>query len=829
MNENNMMSQSLQTTGERYMPEMHGSIELEHLHRYLLAKQLTAGKRVLDIACGEGYGTALLSESAASVVGVDISAEAVAHAQQKYQAGNLEYRAGTCSDIPLADQSVDVVVSFETIEHHDEHEAMMGEIKRVLKPGGLLVMSCPDKLEYSDKPNYSNPYHVKELYRHEFDSLMAKYFKHHSISGQRVVYGSAIFSEDSLATLKSYKLNDSAQSAIAGLSEAVYLMAFASDKPLPTIESGLLEQPIGDSDVVRAWINEIADRDAQIDGYRLQAEQFNLQLCAGKERIALLGQLVADLENNGSEAQILNLELRSAVAKCEVQLQAYKLQAEQFDAQLRVANGQLAGFTADVDALVAELIEIKSSISWRLLIPLRWCSYQNKRIRILFALLPRLLSRAGGVRSLAKYVVQVWRQDGITGVRNVARNFSQQNVSAAIEHQTAIGETELLEVEAVHDATKSDREEILFISHEASRTGAPILLLDVIRFLSERLNIDCTILLRRGGELHQEFRALGTTIVLSDPNRIDPIALSALKKRNIKLVYSSTVTNGMVQSQLEELKCPIICHVHELGFSIGRHFGEENIRRVLETTTQFFAGSKAVQEYFVNQQKLPVEQVSLAYPFITAADNVKLAQKKLRKPLDIPNDAIVVGACGMIGWRKGTDVFLQMARIVIERAQQPVYFVWIGGAISSVELQGLQYDAQQMGIDQKVIFTGAVSSHLPYFAKFDIFALPSREDPFPLVMLDAASLGIPVVCFDRSGGGPEFVEDDAGIVVPYLNVTLMAEAILKLVEDKALRGMLGKRALEKVIERHDRSVGGGKILDLIRPYLNNNSQQRTEK
>src|ERR1700694_2221819 len=112
--------------GERFVPgEMHGNIEFEHRHRYLFASQLVSGKAVLDIACGEGYGSALLAKSARRVIGVDIAERAVEHAKQRYQAENLEFATGSCAAIPLGDGAVDVVVSFETIEHHAEHEAMM--------------------------------------------------------------------------------------------------------------------------------------------------------------------------------------------------------------------------------------------------------------------------------------------------------------------------------------------------------------------------------------------------------------------------------------------------------------------------------------------------------------------------------------------------------------------------------------------------------------------------------------------------------------------------------------------------------------------------------
>ena len=257
-------SENLEFTGERFVPDVHGNIELEHLHRYLLACKAVAGKTALDIASGEGYGSAMLAQTAHKVIGVDIAQEAVAHAQAKYQAENLEFRIGSCTAMPLDDASVDVVVSFETIEHHDEHEAMMREIKRVLRPGGVVVISSPDKLEYSDKSNYSNPYHIKELYRDEFKKLLSLYFKNHSIYGQRVVYGSALFCEDSTNPVESYELTDDALSAVSGVPHAVYLVAVASDAELPFLASGILAQPINKTELVTGWAGIVADRDMQI-------------------------------------------------------------------------------------------------------------------------------------------------------------------------------------------------------------------------------------------------------------------------------------------------------------------------------------------------------------------------------------------------------------------------------------------------------------------------------------------------------------------------------------------------------------------------------------
>ena len=334
------IDQSLPWTGERYLPNVHGVIELEHLHRYLLAKGLAKGKRVLDIASGEGYGSALLSQTAELVIGVDISAAAVAHAKEKYKSNkNLEYRIGSCSAIPLEPNSIDVVVSFETIEHHDEHESMMLEIKRVLRPGGLLLMSSPDKLEFSDKTGCTNPYHIKELYRNEFVSLVGTYFKNKAISGQRVVYGSAIFSEDTPSVLKSYRVTDDSKQSICGVSDALYLIALASDEELPIVESGLLEQPVGDFENM---LSSIASRDAQIEDYRSQADQFDKLLRSSEGKISEQSRIIGERDES-----IENLN--QVILKHEAQIDCYNSQAGEFDRLLRAADNKVLAQSQIID------------------------------------------------------------------------------------------------------------------------------------------------------------------------------------------------------------------------------------------------------------------------------------------------------------------------------------------------------------------------------------------------------------------------------------------------------------------------------------------------
>ena len=184
-------------SGERLETFILGRDSIEHLHRYALAMDFVENKIVLDIACGNGYGSSLISEKAALVYGVDIDQTTINEAKILYPKKNLNFLTGSADKIPVLDHSVDVVVSFETIEHHDKHDEMMSEIKRVLKNDGILIISTPDKLYYTDyRKKFKNEFHVKELYKDEFKVLLSKYFKNTLLLNQKYYHGISVIKED---------------------------------------------------------------------------------------------------------------------------------------------------------------------------------------------------------------------------------------------------------------------------------------------------------------------------------------------------------------------------------------------------------------------------------------------------------------------------------------------------------------------------------------------------------------------------------------------------------------------------------------------------------
>lgn len=222
-------------TGERFLPEVNGAIQYEHWHRYAAVAPIAAGKRVLDAACGEGYGSFLLARSAAAVTGVDVSDEAIAHAVQRYASANLRFVAGSVTKLPVADASVDLVVSFETIEHLAAQVEMLAQFRRVLAPGGVLVISSPNRPVYNEG-GVANPYHVRELDRSELATLLSPDFPHQAWYAQRVIAQSALWAEQASRARPAFVTPDGDASSPAPPMYYI-VVAAAQDVALPELAS----------------------------------------------------------------------------------------------------------------------------------------------------------------------------------------------------------------------------------------------------------------------------------------------------------------------------------------------------------------------------------------------------------------------------------------------------------------------------------------------------------------------------------------------------------------------------------------------------------------
>lgn len=189
---------ALPFTGERFTPECVREIWYEHWHRYAFARRFAADRNVLDAACGEGYGSALLAGVASAVTGVDIDPASIAHARSRYPLPGLKFEIADATTLPFDDGQFDVVVSFETLEHLVEQEKLLAGFARVLRDDGVLIISSPDKQTYGDQAGFRNEFHVRELYREELLALLAGHFPHVQLYGQKLLFQSALWRLDAV-------------------------------------------------------------------------------------------------------------------------------------------------------------------------------------------------------------------------------------------------------------------------------------------------------------------------------------------------------------------------------------------------------------------------------------------------------------------------------------------------------------------------------------------------------------------------------------------------------------------------------------------------------
>ena len=379
----------LEWTGERYVPHMRGTIALEHLHRYAFASEYVQGLDVLDIASGEGYGSEMLSRTAKHVYGVDIDEVSVTHAQGKYQAKNLEFRLGSCTEIPLLDSSVDIVVSFETIEHITDHETMMLELKRVLRPGGVLLISSPEKNVYDDLNQNPNPFHLRELNRNEFKLLLAKHFKHTALLGQRVLHGSVLVGIDGTAPVD-YTYDFSSLPATMdsqpGLAKPVYLVAICSDQPLKDPSGSLCEQNIQENEFCIELSKKIAHQDAAIKQSAAQVADRDQWLLDAKSAIEERDMRLIEFAREMEQKLTLHQQISEAITQSENQIATLEALLVEREGHLENFQEVISAKDSRISALVKDQQGLNHSLGER-----------DDKIRVLRESLAQQGSRINGL------------------------------------------------------------------------------------------------------------------------------------------------------------------------------------------------------------------------------------------------------------------------------------------------------------------------------------------------------------------------------------------------------------------------------------------------
>jgi len=817
-----MNKKSLPANGERFVPEQEGVIRLEHMHRYHLACRIAKDLDVLDIASGEGYGSALLAAVARTVIGVDIDQDAIDHARDTYVHNGLSFLQGQATQIPLPDRAVDLVVSFETIEHLQDHDCMIKEIRRVLKKRGVLMISSPNKSIYSDKSGYKNPFHKHELYTSEFLCLINANFTNVLHYRQKTTGASIIAASSGSAPFINLNSNDAAQ----GLIEHRYDLIIASDGELPELPNSAYE---------------ISDGPLQPEKSELTIIELKNDLEKALKECTRIKDEYADLEplkNENISLQSKNTEYSKTNALMHNALyqlaeDANKILADKWWRRSRhlrrMSNSirKLRGrqkkrwpkaFVAE-DYLIAPIITSKPDTSRDNPTSLQHSEGMAKdlaelRINHLELCEQLATARRKPMKSLRDLWIHKFLKRFTAGALPLPSRMKARMVkSAAKRHpdrslpgwrsepprHCGVPVNSNTAASARAGRCRPRRPglpDILLVSHEASWTGAPILVHNLARVYRDRYNV--TILCLRGGPLLPAFEDVAVCvrkIAVTDMSCKDGRATlkAFLEEGDFAFAVVNSIESRHVLGMMRELKLPTVSLLHEFASdTLPRTAFPEAIEHA---DTIIFSTSVTLNnaiditgiDYSPKIRILPQGKCKVPSKLgDSGPDRLERDRlKALLKPKGYGQEILVVGM-GSVVIRKGTDLFIEVARRVIAQpGGEHFRFFWFGEGYNPDEDRAysvyLQDQLKRSGIDDRVVIQ-PVTSEIEYVYELaDAFLLASRLDPLPNVAIDAMLSGVPMVVFDKASGIPEILcaaglEKDC--VAEYLDTSQMADKLL---------------------------------------------------
>lgn len=395
--------------------------------------------------------------------------------------------------------------------------------------------------------------------------------------------------------------------------------------------------------------------------------------------------------------------------------------------------------------------------------------------------------------------------------------------------------------------TARDPLRILAVSHEATRTGAPIVLLRLLEWMKANRDVEIEVLVLDGGPLVEQFADLGPVHrahaygFRSIPEKVErrvarrgladaagSARLARLRRevrglRGYDVLYCNSMSSAVALRALPELPPTVITHVHELDSAMAHWIDDADRTAMLERSDAFVVAADCVGRNLVETYGVEPERVHRCYEFVDPPAAAPSGIEQARERLGLRGGELVVGAVGTADWRKGTDLFLQVAARTVRSAPDlDLRFVWVGREIEHLH-DGHLVDVRRSGLSDTVVFTGEVPDPASFMSLFDVFCLTSREDPYPLVCLEAALLGVPIVTFANGGMAELAVADGADTPllasVPYLDVEAMSDEVLRLLRDPARARRAGHRLAEWVAQHHVSSVGAPELFAVIERTL----------
>lgn len=347
---------------------------------------------------------------------------------------------------------------------------------------------------------------------------------------------------------------------------------------------------------------------------------------------------------------------------------------------------------------------------------------------------------------------------------------------------------------------------ILLVGHDAHPHGAQLNLLNIAKTLKHDLSCTVHILLLAGGALVTSYVRYGDVHVidnLPDPQEQISALAKTLYQEGLRHAICNTSATGVASKILSDHGYRVVNLVHELPALIAEHSLDSSCWQMAGTNQPIVFATSVVGDEFCRRfwpalQKCILMPQGINDSFFDRDDNAVIT---VREELGVAPDALVVAGCGYGDYRKGIDLFILLAGETKKQLQpRQIAFIWIGN-IDERLLSYINADIEKMGLKGDIYITGLTGDAKGYLQAADIFALTSREDPYPSVVMEAISSGLPVVAFKDGGGYVELINEETGMLVPYLDIDAMVNAIVN-IDEKLKSGSISPAALNAYAKEH---------------------------
>ncbi len=363
---------------------------------------------------------------------------------------------------------------------------------------------------------------------------------------------------------------------------------------------------------------------------------------------------------------------------------------------------------------------------------------------------------------------------------------------------------------------------VLFVGHDANRAGAQLVLLHWIKAEAARGNKPY-LLLASGGVLLKTYQKYAKVLVWEKgPSRlakwVKKIPLLKREERvnreptdseikrlmtrfqceKFDLVLGNTVASLGLMRRFSTLNVPFEAYIHELDFSLKMYASKEDMAFLRNDCRRVYAVSAQVQQVLHETYSVPNGNLAILPPIVELPKQQQDRGQEQRKALGIPMDALVVLGCGLAEWRKGTDIFVRVAELLISRNPN-LHVVWVGVGNEPFSAD-LKTEKANWDTENRLHLVSKQPTTKPYFDMANLFFLSSREDPFPLVMLEAGYAATPIIGFKGAGGVNDFLASHPELLVEYTDEAHAANKIeAVLAWPLAEREALGKELKEKAL------------------------------